>query len=132
RNYEDQEGIYFKLAANIDLADYIASGEAGAYGWSSIPSFSGHLDGAGYEISGLNGKYGLFDTVEVGASITNLALVDVDLQSNQSLGSFAKTLYGTIRDSFVSGSVNVTSSFEMVGGFVANLKGSGRIERSEN
>ncbi|MCM3633399.1 GLUG motif-containing protein [Paenibacillus camelliae] len=132
RNYEDQEGIYFKLAANIDLADYIASGEAGAYGWSSIPSFSGHLDGAGYEISGLSGEQGLFDTVEAGATITNLAVVNVNLDSYQSNGSFAKTLYGTIQDSFVSGSINVESSSGMVGGFVANLKGSGRIERSEN
>jgi|GEM_PF-664945 len=132
RNYQDQKDAHFKLAANIDFSDYIDSGEAGADGWQPIRSFRGHLDGAGFQISGLSGKYGLFDTVEEGAVIANLGLVDVNLQSNQSVGAFATTLYGTIQDSFVSGSIIVSSEFVSVGGLAADVKGSGLIQGSYN
>ncbi len=52
RNFQNMEGVYFKLMANIDLTDFIED-EYPNGGWLPIPSFKGVLDGSGKTISNL-------------------------------------------------------------------------------
>ena len=87
RNFLNQEGVYFKLMADIDLTEFLED-ENPDQGWqpvgtSSAP-FKGILDGNGKTISGLwinrsNTSYvGLFGYCN-GATIKNLTIKDAEI-----------------------------------------------------
>jgi|GEM_PF-1232087 len=120
RNYTFP-GLYFKLAADIDLSSY-------SQGWRPIEAggyrggFAGHMDGNGHKITGLtinrpNDNFaGLFAYIEYGASVSNMVLEQVNVAGRTYVGGLAGYSAGEIRDSYVSGSVTGTGS--SVGGMI--------------
>jgi hypothetical protein len=121
RNYTGQ-GKYFVLASDIDLSAYLP---AGSEGWRPIAnSFNGHFDGDGYKIIGLwinrdANNVGLFQSVAMGASISNLG-VEIDpaksITGNNMVGGLVGTNYGAIINCYVTGSVAGNS--DNVGGLI--------------
>ena len=87
RNYLKQDGVYFKLMANIDVSEFIED-EWSSQGWmpigtSSTP-FKGVLDGNGKTISGLwikrsNADYVGFFGYTQNATIKNVTIVAKDI-----------------------------------------------------
>jgi len=87
RNYLKQDGVYFKLMANIDVSEFIED-EWSSQGWmpigtSSTP-FKGVLDGNGKTISGLwikrsNADYVGFFGYTQDATIKNVTIVAKDI-----------------------------------------------------
>ena len=87
RNYLKQNGVYFKLMANIDVSEFIED-EWSSQGWmpigtSSTP-FKGVLDGNGKTISGLwikrsNADYVGFFGYTQNATIKNVTIVAKDI-----------------------------------------------------
>ena len=93
----------YKLTANIKLK-----------GYSSIPSFSGRLNGNGYTITVEDGNFqGLINTIEQGAVVQKL-FINVNAQTysrdNTFAGAVCSVNNGTIRECLVSGNLksNVT------------------------
>ena len=87
RNYLNQDGVYFKLMANIDVSEFIED-EWSSQGWmpigtSSTP-FKGVLDGNGKTITGLwikrsNADYVGFFGYTQNATIKNVTIVAKDI-----------------------------------------------------
>ncbi len=83
--------------------------------------FNGTLDGRGHVIAGLtihrpsDRDVGLFGTLGSLAEIRDLGMTGGSIAGGESVGSFAGTLYGTLRRSYTTGSVSGTS---VVGGLV--------------
>lgn len=82
RNYLNQENVYFKLMADIDLREFLED-ENPSRGWQSVGTssapFKGVLDGNGHTVSGLwidrnNSDYVGFFGCTNGATIKNLTL----------------------------------------------------------
>lgn len=106
-------GKYYQMMRDIDLSNY-ADGE----GWVAIGhpgnSFEGIFDGNGHKITGLYinitnpsiwGK-GLFGRIGYG-EVRNLALVNVDITVQQSVGAVAGIIAGgVVENCSVSGSVS--------------------------
>lgn len=85
RNYLNQDGVYFKLMDDIDLADYIEN-EYGSQGWlpignASLP-FKGIIDGNGKTISGLYINRRTTENVGLFAYISNSEIKDLTLKFN--------------------------------------------------
>ena len=97
RNYLNQNGVYFKLMADIDLTDYLED-ENPTQGWQPIGTsstgFSGVFDGNGKTISGLwikreSAEYiGLFGNCK-GATIKNLSIKDASVKGKKNVGILA-------------------------------------------
>ena len=98
RNFLNQDGVYFKLMANIDLTEFLED-ENPTKGWqpvgnSSSAAFMGILDGNGKKISGLrinrsNSDYvGLFGYTD-GATIKKLGLYAVGIQGGNNTGGIS-------------------------------------------
>ena len=131
RNFLNQEGVYFKLMANIDLTEFLED-ENPTQGWqpvgnySSSAAFQGVLDGNGKKISGLwinrsNSIYiGLFGYTN-GATIKNLTL-DVDnIQGGSYTGGFSGySINTTISGCTLSGTI---TGKQYVGGFIGYFDG---------
>lgn len=109
RNYFLERGLYFKLTADMDLSDY----QSGA-GWEPIGGeatpFRGNLDGNGHKITNLlidrsTGYTGLFGSIGDNASVTNMKLVDVNIEGKFCVGGLACGNNGTISNIYVTGSI---------------------------
>ncbi len=92
----------FRQTANIDL-----SLEPGLY----IPVFSaGEYDGNGFLISNMNlsinynDRIGLFGMVGSNTQISNVSLIDVDITGNDYVGALVGYNYGSVSDSYATGS----------------------------
>lgn len=120
RNFLNQDGVYFKLMADIDLTEFLED-ENPDQGWqpvgtSSAP-FKGILDGNGKKITGFwinrssSNYIGLFGYT-TNARITNVNLLGNTVKGNDNIGFFAgyskNTTFGncTLSGS-VSGNTNV-------------------------
>lgn len=97
------DGNYY-LTADIDLTNVK---------WKPIKNFSGHLDGNGYEITGLTSNtYGLFSTLKSGAVVENVKLTNAYITSKyKTVGGIVSIIQSdaenvTIKDCFVSGLVS--------------------------
>ena len=125
RNFLNQDGVYFKLMANIDLTEFLED-ENPTKGWqpvgnSSSAAFMGILDGNGKKISGLrinrsNSDYvGLFGYT-ISATIKNLTLEVDEIQGGNNTGGFSGySQRTTISGCTLSGTI---TGGECVGGFV--------------
>ncbi|MTI96237.1 MAG: hypothetical protein FH749_12300 [Firmicutes bacterium] len=121
-HYRQVADIVFKEEDFAEGGDYYNGGQ----GWYPISSFSGRFDGDGYIISGLVIKTswsnaGLFDSVNQEAEITNVTLVDVDIEGDSTVGGLVGFSRGKISNSEVSG--KVAGSY-LVGGLVGQNAGS--------
>ena len=125
------ENDYFKgktvlLGADITLAN---SGEAN---WTPV-NFSGTFDGQGHAVSGLyvnsTTQYtGFFSTVNSGAVVKNLKLIDSYIEGNgpetrSGVGSIAGRNHGTIEN--VYSNAILKNSKQMTGGIVGMVNGDG-------
>lgn len=98
RHFLNQEGVYFKLMANIDLTEYLED-EKPDQGWqpvgnSSSAAFKGILDGNGKTISGLWINRGSTDYVGLfgytsGATIKNLTIVATTIIGKNTVGGIS-------------------------------------------
>ena len=122
-------GKYFKLADDIDIIN-LANKPWTPIGNSS-KSFSGHFDGNGKRIYGLNvssaGYAGLFGRGEGinGRNLGSISNVRIESASIACTRNYAAVLCGyaegmTIKDCFVRGTVK--STWANVGGLVGNIK----------
>jgi uncharacterized repeat protein (TIGR02543 family) len=129
---------HFRLAAHLDL-EYYRTGS----GWEPIGTidsqFTGSFDGDGCSISNLyirksyKSPYdtvysGLFGFVGTGAVIRDLALENVDIQSDGVVGGLAAVNSGALEDCTVAGVVTSTGDdyygrLVLIGGLVAENKG---------
>jgi hypothetical protein len=125
RNFLNQEGVYFKMMADIDLTEFIED-ENSTQGWqpignSSSAAFKGVLDGNGKTISGLwinrnsNDYVGLFGYT-VKASIKNL-----NISTNGIIGKdFVAELSGYSSSSIITNCniSGVVKGQSYVGGYI--------------
>ena len=131
RNFLNQEGVYFKMMADVDLTEFLED-ENPSQGWQPVgntsAAFKGILDGNGKSISGLwinrsNIDYvGLFGYTS-NATIKNLVIKGKAIKGNDNVGIVSG--YGektSIKDCSVEGSITGNS---YIGGIA------GRINRSE-
>jgi hypothetical protein len=89
--------VHYRLQSGIDLAGLSLSA-------AMVPTFTGHLDGAGHEVRGLTetcdqSQGGLIGRIEAGALVENLAIVDANVQATQAaqnMGILAGTNSGTL------------------------------------
>ena len=128
RNYLNQEGVYFKLMADIPLTEYLED-ESPTQGWqpvgnSSSAAFKGILDGNGKTITGLWINRGSTDYVGLfgytsGATIKNLTIVANTIVGKDNVGVLSG--YG---DNSTYTDVNITTTkiqgASNVGGLVGN------------
>ena len=128
RNYLNQEGVYFKLMANIDLTEFLED-ENPTQGWqpvgsSSSAAFKGILDGNGKTISGLwikrsNADYVGFFGYTVKATIKDVTIVANDIAGKDNVAG----LSGYSDNSTFNG-VNFSSTNIQGGTNVGGLAGS--------
>ena len=131
RNFLNQEGVYFKLMADIDLTEFIED-EYGSQGWKPVGTssspFKGILDGNGKSISGLminretTDNIGLFAYVH-GATIKDLTLNNANIIGKDNVGTLVGSCIGstsTVVECNISGVVNGKTN---VGGCVGNCAG---------
>ena len=128
RNYLNQEGVYFKLMANIDLTEFLED-ENPTQGWqpvgsSSSAAFKGILDGNGKTISGLwikrsNADYVGFFGYTVKATIKDVTIVANDIVGKDNVGGVS----GYSDNSTFNG-VNFSSTKIQGGSNVGGLAGS--------
>ena len=134
RNFLNQEGVYFKLMADIDLTEFLED-ENPVQGWqpvgtSSAP-FKGILDGNGKTISGLwiarssTDYVGLFGYC-YHATIKNLRILDANIKGQRYVGVICGyNQYFTVNTCVLSGKVEGTS---YVGGCTGYNESSGHYE----
>ncbi|WP_171632003.1 GLUG motif-containing protein [Paenibacillus plantarum] len=107
-------GLYFKLSNDIDLN---VSPYNEGDGWQPIGSdgsaFRGNIDGNGHIIRGLTIRkstidfVGLFGQLELGSTVTNMRLENVNITGNWVVGGLAgHNRFGSISNSYVTGTVN--------------------------
>ncbi|WP_323592095.1 MBG domain-containing protein [Aliarcobacter butzleri] len=127
------KNYYFNLLNNIDSSTAGYMGNSG--GWNPIGDnstldnnsrFIGTFDGHGNTISNLyidrrgTDYLGLFGFSNSGSTIRNIGLKDVTIYGNITLGALVGQNYGTITNSYSSGTVDGTT---FVGGLVGNNYG---------
>ena len=99
------ENPYYRLTADIDLADYIAGN-----GWTPV-NLRGHFDGQGHTVSGLQCEAttsGLFNTLVEGKEIKDLKVVIADngmVKGSSLTGGLVASNKGSIVNCSVSGTV---------------------------
>ena len=115
------EECYYKLTADIDLTNYIATN-----GWAPVV-LSGSFDGQGHAISGLQcntaNLAGLFYTLASGCEIKDLKVIvaeDAKVQGSAETGGIVARNYGTITNCSVEGNVQ---GVEQVGGIAGINEG---------
>lgn len=136
---EDLDGMrnnldaFYVLGNNIDCSGTTAWNDG--QGWEPIGTvaapFTGSLDGAGHEISGLFIKriypfewqdyIGLFGVTGPGSAIRNIGVVAVSIAGDDIVGAIAGDNHGTISDSYSSGTFTYT--YSEVGGLVGHNNG---------
>jgi len=129
-----------QLEINPDLAGYYALGSdidaSGTSGWNSGDGFkpvgdssnpfAGVFHGGGHTITGLTINrptpfVGLFGYTEDSARISNVGIVNANIAGSQYVGALAGVNYGTISNSYSSGTVSGSASY--VGGLVGGNGG---------
>ncbi len=104
------ENPYYRLTADIDLADYIAEN-----GWNPV-MLTGHFDGQNHTVSGLQcdaDRAGLFRTLVKGSEIKDLKVVITDdgaVKGSSIAGGLVTSNKGTIVNCSVSGNVEGNAS----------------------
>jgi hypothetical protein len=127
----DLSGRYV-LGADIDAtatADWNAGEGFTPIGGSgdSVEQFSGSFDGLGHTIGHLiinrpaENFVGLFRGTDVGSSVGNVGLTDLAVIGSSNVGALAGTNYGTIGNSYATGSL---SGNDNIGGLVGLNSGS--------
>lgn len=126
---------HFVLVHDIDLADAM-------WGDAVVPEFSGTFDGKGYCIRNLKvtggHKVGLLGEIMVGAHVTNLAVVDVNVAGSGSrVGGLAGVNNGTVNNCYTTGIVVGKSSVGGLIGFndsgsLSNCYSAGSVSGSSN
>ncbi len=127
---------YFVLASDIDLSGLSS---VDPMGWvpigDLIEGFSGTLDGAGFNVSGVSisrpdqTEVGLFGVL-VGGTIQNLNVQVTGVEGNQATGALVgRQLGGLIENCHTSGSVSTSSS--RAGGIVGSQE-AGLLTRSSS
>ncbi|WP_206193249.1 beta strand repeat-containing protein, partial [Aliarcobacter cryaerophilus] len=127
-NILTQNDYYFNLLNNINSSTTGYMGNSGE-GWNPIGNnasnkFNGTFDGLGNTISDLYIKrptqsyVGLFGYINSGSTIKNIGLKDLDITGNYHVGGLIGNNYGTISNSYASGTVSGTSSY--IGGLVGD------------
>ncbi|MGJ0365378.1 beta strand repeat-containing protein [Aliarcobacter cryaerophilus] len=122
------QNYYFNLLNNINSSTTGYMGNSGE-GWNPIGNnasnkFNGTFDGLGNTISDLYIKrltqsyVGLFGYINSGSTIKNIGLKDLDITGNYHVGGLIGNNYGTISNSYASGTVSGTNSY--VGGLVGD------------
>lgn len=121
RNFLNQEGVYFKLQNDIDIAAWLTDNYP-TQGWQPVGSssepFKGVLDGNGKTISGFSitrtttDNVGLFAVVS-GATIKNFTLKG-DINGNAYVGSLFGSGSATVTDYTFEGTV--TGAGNYIGG----------------
>ena len=104
--------VYYRLEADINLSDII---------WRQpiVPYFNANFDGNWHTIKSfsIEGKnyLGLFGKVDSNAEISNLTLEDVIVNGSRYIGALAGENYGSIKSSYITGTVNGSTT---IGGMV--------------
>jgi hypothetical protein len=116
-----QADYYYNLSDDLDLSTYLTNGVTWTPIGNSTSKFAGKFDGLGHTISNLtinasSNMIGLFGYTNSFATINNLGLVDVDIQSSEGyLGGLVGFNNGAISKAYVTGSV---SGKDIIGGLV--------------
>ena len=118
---------HYRLGNDIDMTGYGNFATIGALSPTG-QRFSGSFDGNGFQIKGLKIRStttytGLFGALTATATIKNLAIVDVDIESTQATTGVIAGVgltNSTVENCYTSGSVNGTSR---TGGLVGNMEG---------
>jgi hypothetical protein len=116
--------------ANLDFSPIGDNTEGGR--------FSGIFDGNGYTISGLrirregvNSGSGMFAAVDSNGIIRNLGLAEVDVIGGSNTGALVGHLYGTVINSWSSGTVrSQTGGRVNTGGLVGTMNENSTLEQS--
>ncbi len=141
RNWYDLDAVRNNLAGSYSLMNDLDSDIAGyrelagpegneGVGWLPIgtedDAFAGRLDGQGYEIrdlfmigSGLS-HVGVFGFVGEGGQIEDIGVVDADVIGDKVAGGLVGVCYGTVTDSYFTGSV---TGYDCAGGLVGICHG---------
>lgn len=124
RNFLNQEGVYFKMMADVDLSEFLED-ENPSQGWQPVgtPSapFKGILDGNGKKITGFwinrsSSNYIGFFGYTTSARITNVSLLGNTVKGNDNTGFFAGySKNTTFENCTLSGNVSGNSN---VGGCI--------------
>lgn len=144
RNFLNQNGVCFKLMADIDLTEFIED-EYGSWGWlpvgTSSNRFKGILDGNEKTVSGLfinrneTDNIGLFGYVD-NATIKSLNLVSVDIKGKNYIGGFVGRGYATtILNCTLSGRIsgnNYTGGYCGYGGDFTDCYSSANVYATGN
>ena len=113
---------HFVLGADIDLGPSVTGREV--FQQALIPGFSGVFDGSDHEISHLTIKgansLGLFGVLESPGQVTNLGVVDVDVEGSDSVGGLSGTNFGRVIRCHTTGTVTGNS---LVGGLTGSNGG---------
>jgi PKD repeat protein len=127
---------YFKLGENIEgsIGDYL--NDDGFEPIGSDGSFTGSLDGNGYEIRNLNVNQtgddptGLFGTIGSSGEVSNLTLSNAEISGDNYVGSVAGNNSGIINNVVVDG--QSTTGENTVGGLVGFNSGEIRLSTRLN
>jgi hypothetical protein len=121
-NLEGHHILMNDLDSNTDGYEELAGLDAnGGKGWQPIGTFTGSLDGQGYEIMDLfvsrpdEDGMGLFGFVDVGGVIQDVGAVDADVTGYRYVGGLAGWSQGTVSNSYSTGSVRGN---DYIGGLV--------------
>ncbi len=122
----------FRQTADIllDTANFLPIGSSTAFGWA----FRGSYDAEGHSITGLrmrklvansgyDSAWGFFGTLDTGAAIRNLRLLDVRVQGSSRTGGMAGLNRGKVTNCMVTGAVEGTGRGERVGGLIGYNRG---------
>ncbi len=125
---------HYTLANSIDLGPELASA-SGMWGANSagfapigdnVTAFTGSFDGQGHTIGHLTIQrsstdfVGLFGYTAAGSAISNVGLTEVDITGSLEVGGLAGISFGSITNSYATGSV---SGIGQVGGLVGDNLG---------
>lgn len=122
---------YYKLSADIDMSGY-SSGD----GWKPISEFGGVFEGRGYQISNLkinrdSERYcGLFGQVSSNAILSEVVLVNVEVNGGEYTGALAGSCSGVVSNCRVQGIVN--GSGNSIGGLVGSFNTGSVVNSSAN
>lgn len=120
---------YYKLSADIDMSMY-QNGD----GWKPIPEFGGIFEGRGYKISNIkvdrdSERYcGLFGKVTSTATLSEIVLVNVEVNGGEYTGALAGSCSGVVSNCSVQGIVN--GSGNSIGGLIGSFNAGSIVNSS--
>lgn len=131
QNFCGQEGVYFKLMSDIDVAEFLTD-ENPTQGWMPIGTaaqpFQGVFDGNNHTVSGLfinrTSDYTGFFGSAIGATVKNITLEFTSVAGGSNTGALAGLLkQGSATNCQVALSQTISGTGN-VGGFIGHLMGS--------